>query len=174
MRPTLDLLSQYAAYHRDQRNIASHFVGVPLIVFAIGVLLAQPVLAVGSLSLTPAWVAWMLAATWYLRLGPLVLSAFTSLGVAVLIGLAQSVVQAGGSLLAWGVGVFVLGWAIQFVGHWYEGKKPAFVDDVIGLVVAPLFVTAEALFALGWRRDLLAQIEQRVGPSRLRDMARIG
>ena len=34
MRGATELLSQYAAYHRDRRNIASHFVGVPMIVFA--------------------------------------------------------------------------------------------------------------------------------------------
>ena len=38
MRTATDLLSQYAAYHRDRRNIVSHLVGVPMIVFAIGVL----------------------------------------------------------------------------------------------------------------------------------------
>lgn len=27
------LLSQYAAYHLDQKNIVTHFVGIPLIVF---------------------------------------------------------------------------------------------------------------------------------------------
>jgi len=32
MRAATDLLSRYAEYHRDQRNIASHFVGVPMIV----------------------------------------------------------------------------------------------------------------------------------------------
>jgi len=36
---------------------------------------------------------------------------------------------------------------IQFVGHWYEGRKPAFVDDIIGLLVGPMFVVAEALFS---------------------------
>ena len=35
-------LSQYAAYHRDRRNIATHFVGIPLIVFAVIVLLSRP------------------------------------------------------------------------------------------------------------------------------------
>jgi uncharacterized membrane protein YGL010W len=28
------------------------------------------------------------------------------------------------SWIAWGVGFFLVGWIIQFVGHWYEGKKP--------------------------------------------------
>ena len=39
-RPALTLLTQYATYHRDRRNIQTHLVGVPIIVFAIGVLLS--------------------------------------------------------------------------------------------------------------------------------------
>ena len=41
-RPARELLVQYARYHRDRRNIATHFVGIPMIVFAISVLLARP------------------------------------------------------------------------------------------------------------------------------------
>ena len=38
MKSLVDHLSQYAAYHRDPRNIASHFIGIPLIVVAVAVL----------------------------------------------------------------------------------------------------------------------------------------
>ena len=44
MRNATDLLAQYAEYHRDRRNIVSHFVGVPMIVFGVGVLLARATL----------------------------------------------------------------------------------------------------------------------------------
>jgi len=71
------------------------------------------------------------------------------------------------------VGGFVVGWVIQFMGHWYEGRKPAFVDDIAGLLVGPMFVTAEAMFMLGWNKPLLAEIERRAGPTMLRDLARI-
>ena len=71
MRPALDLLSQYAEYHRDRRNIVSHFVGVPMIVFAVGVLLARPGFVLGGVALTPAWVAFSLSAAWYLSRGDL-------------------------------------------------------------------------------------------------------
>ena len=27
-RPALDLMAQYAAYHRDKRNIVTHFIGI--------------------------------------------------------------------------------------------------------------------------------------------------
>ena len=66
--------------------------------------------------------------------------------------------------LAIGIGSFVVGWVIQFIGHYYEGRKPAFVDDLVGLLVGPMFVAGEVLFSIGWGRQLLAEIEQRVGP----------
>ena len=174
MRPAIDLLSQYALYHRDRRNIASHFIGVPMIVFAVGVLLARPAVGFGGLALTPAWVAFGLAAAWYLTRGALTLGLATSAAVGILILAAHHVGGSGiGAWLAWGIGFFAVGWVIQFVGHWYEGKKPAFVDDIIGLLVGPMFVVAEAMFMLGWGKPLLAEIERRAGPTHLRDLARI-
>ncbi|HWH83725.1 MAG TPA: Mpo1-like protein [Burkholderiaceae bacterium] len=169
-----ELLSRYAEYHRDQRNIASHFVGVPMIVFGVGVMLARPAFALGGLALSPAWIVFAAVVAWYLARGGPVLGGAVSLGVGVLMLLAHQVAYGGTmSWLGWGLGMFVLGWVIQFIGHWYEGRKPAFVDDLVGLLVAPMFVTAEALFMLGWNRPLLEEIERRVGPTMLRDLARI-
>lgn len=174
MRTALDLISQYAQYHRDRRNIVSHFVGVPMIVFGLGVLLARPAFVWGSLVLSPAWLVFATASAWYLSRGDLALGMAVSAVVGSLMLLAQTV--SGGSVagwLAWGLGFFVIGWLIQFIGHWYEGKKPAFVDDVIGLLVAPMFVTAEMLFAFGWNKAMLDEIERRAGPTVMRDMAKI-
>jgi len=174
MRTATELLAQYAAYHRDRRNIVSHFVGVPLIVFSIGVLLARPALSAGGLVVTPAWIAFAFAAAWYVTRGNAVLGIVASVVVAALLWLGQQV--SGGSVpvwLGWGLGFFAVGWVIQFIGHWYEGRKPAFVDDVIGLVVAPMFIVAEAMFMLGWNKPLLSEIERRAGPTTMRDMARI-
>ncbi len=174
MRNATELLAQYAEYHRDRRNIVSHLVGVPMIVFGIGVLLARPALAAGGVAVTPAWIAFAFAAAWYLTRGNAVLGVAVTAVVGMLIWLAQQV--SGGSVptwLGWGTGFFVVGWLIQFVGHWYEGRKPAFVDDIVGLLVAPMFITAEAMFMLGWNPSLLREIERRAGPTTLRDLARI-
>ena len=174
MRTATELLTQYAEYHRDRRNIVSHFVGVPMIVFGVGVLLARPAVEAGGLSLTPAWAVFAVTCAWYLTRGNAVLGVAVSGAVALLLWLGQQV--AGGSLsvwLAWGAGFFAVGWLIQFIGHWYEGRKPAFVDDIVGLVVAPMFIVAEAMFMLGWNKPLLSEIERRAGPTILRDIARI-
>ena len=171
MRNATELMVQYAAYHRDKRNIASHFIGIPLIVFSIGILLARPAFEAGGITLTPVWIVWLVATVWYLTLGNLALGIAVSVTNGVLIWLAQPFAAGSvASWLAWGIGTFVVGWVIQFVGHYYEGKKPAFVDDLLGLLTGPMFVTAEAMFALGWGKSLLAEIEQRVGPTKIRDL----
>lgn len=38
-----------------------------------------------------------------------------------------------------GVGLFILGWILQFIGHAFEGNKPAFFSNPIYLLVGPLW-----------------------------------
>ena len=60
------LMVQYAHYHRDRRNIATHLLGIPLIVLALGVWLAVPLPGTG---LTLAWAFWVASSVWYLSRG---------------------------------------------------------------------------------------------------------
>jgi len=170
-RPALTLLTQYATYHRDRRNIQTHLVGVPMIVFAIGVLLSHPVVPVAGMSLTPAWLVFLLSAAWYLTRGEFGLQVVVVAVMALLIGSAQVLGQSSPSWVAWGVGLFALGWVIQFVGHYYEGRKPAFADDLVGLLVGPMFVVLELLALAGFFKGLVGEVEGRAGPTRVRDLA---
>ncbi len=36
--------------------------------------------------------------------------------------------------------IFIISWAGQFIGHYIEGKKPSFLDDLRFLLIGPLFV----------------------------------
>lgn len=65
-----------------------------------------------------------------------------------------------------GIALFVVGWIFQTIGHIWEGRKPAFVDDLVGLLVGPLFVVAEFLFFFKIGKDLQSQIEGIAGPTR--------
>jgi uncharacterized membrane protein YGL010W len=171
-RSATELLTQYARYHRDRRNIATHFVGVPMIVFGVGVFLSGPSVTLNSVTLTAAWSVFALLSLWYLTRGALGLGAATTFGVGALILLAHRVGH--GSLanwLAWGTGFFAVGWLIQFVGHYYEGRKPAFADDIVGLAVGPMFVVLEMLAPLGLFKNLMADIERSAGPTFIRDLA---
>ena len=175
-RTATTLLQQYAEYHRDRRNILTHFVGVPMIVFGVAVLLARPSVALAGFNVTLAGLVFALAALWYLTRGALALGAAVSASMGLLVWLAHGV--SGGSVghwLAWGLGFFGVGWVIQFIGHYYEGKKPAFADDLVsllvGLLVGPMFVMMEGLAPLGLFKRLLRDVEAHAGATVLRDLA---
>ena len=163
MKTLTEQLSSYAAYHRDRRNIALHLLGIPLIFASIEMLLSRPAVAASGLTLTPAILISLLAGFFYLaldlRLGivmALVLAAGAWLGKAI-------AALPTAHWLGIGIGLFVVGWIVQLVGHLYEGRKPAFLDDLIGLLIGPLFVVAEIGFLLGLRRPLEAEIGARAG-----------
>lgn len=159
-------LTQYAAYHRDRRNIATHFVGVPMIVFSLILALATIVIPVASLAVTMAAVASLALGAYYLKLD-LVLGAAMALVLFLMCaGASEMTHRLGtGASLAWALAIFVVGWAIQFLGHRFEGVKPAFFDDVRQLFIGPIFVCAEAFFLFGARPELRRYIEDRVGPT---------
>lgn len=156
-------LTQYAAYHRDRRNIATHLIGIPVIVCAVAVLLSRVTLPLGGHD-------WPLSLPLVLGLGVFYLRLHLGLGLlmgALLAG-AFALGQWAAALppatwLALGLGAFAGGWVLQFVGHAFEGRKPAFVDDLMGLAVGPLFVVVEALFMLGLMRGLRDDIEAQLG-----------
>lgn len=159
----IEQLSTYAKYHRDPRNIATHLVGVPMIVFSVMVLLAGISFNVVGVTISVAMIGYVLTMGYYLRLNLIFGLLMCGLMGA---GLYFAQILASISTLAWlasGIGLFVVGWVIQFVGHYYEGKKPAFVDDLVGLLIGPLFVTAEVLFAVGLFSQLKQQVEQNAG-----------
>ncbi len=94
-------------------------------------------------------VASALAAVWYLRLD-LKLGLLMTVLLALFVSVGSQIAAI--SDMAWlggGIGLFVVGWALQFLGHHYEGRKPAFVDDLRSLLVGPLFVVAEGIVCAG-------------------------
>jgi len=155
MKTLQEQLSKYAGYHRDRRNVWTHFIGIPLIVVALTTLLSPLTLMgipieinghPGLLQVSVATALVLMASAYYLLLD-------VRYGLVMLLLLA----------LASGLGLFVVGWVFQFIGHHYEGRKPAFVDDLMGLLIGPLFVVAEAGFLIGLRRDVEAHVVSQAG-----------
>ena len=168
-------LTQYAAYHRDRRNIATHFAGIPMIVFAILLAATNAWVPLGPLSLTLAAIVAIAGCIYYFLLD-VVFGVTMALVLFVFCAAASELVartSAGISLGIAGV-LFAAGWGLQFLGHKFEGMKPAFYDDVAQLLIGPLFVCAEVFFLLGAKAGLRRFIEERVGPTVLRDRAHPG
>ena len=132
------LFDDYGAYHRDRRNLICHEIGIPLIVLGILALLRQVHIHVPNVDVTLAGIAILAAFVYYLSLGPAVRTA----AYVALAGMAALYLIA--IYLTWplALAAFVVGWIFQFVGHKYEGKAPAFLTNVLHLLVGPLWVAS--------------------------------
>lgn len=151
-------MSTYAAYHRHPVNKAIHFVMVPAIAWTL--IVALQLVPVGfSLAGTQVTVAMILVAAlliWYLLLdfaigvGAVVLFSLLQVSAIMLIdavGAAMSLWVAGG--------VFVASWVFQFLGHGvWEKRRPALMDNLFQVLVAPSFVIAELAFGMGFKKEL--------------------
>ena len=166
MKSLEENLTQYAAYHRDRRNIATHFVGIPMIVFAVLLALEPLSFSLAGWTVSAAALVSIIGCAYYLKLD-------WAMGLAMVVVLflmcaACSEIEprlGTGATLWTAAFFFTLGWALQFLGHKYEGMKPAFFDDVMGLAIGPLFVCAEVFFYFGGRPAVQRYIEERVGPT---------
>lgn len=157
---TLDeQMATYAAYHRNRWNKLTHFAGVPAIVFAILIPMAWVDFGAG-VNLARVFVAAVLI---YYFVLDAPLAAATTVAVAALLYAAE-LAAAQGALAGWiWFGAFFGGgWILQLVGHVFEGRRPALADNLFQIFIAPIFLVAEAFFALGFKRDILRRVEARL------------
>jgi uncharacterized membrane protein YGL010W len=122
------LFAEYGGYHTDPRNRICHEIGIPLIVLAIEALVrALPFGAIVALLVTAAVCVYYVTLAGTRAIG-------TVAGMLVLWYL--------GSFISWpwAIALFAVGWIFQFVGHAYEGKKPAFLTNLLHLLVGPLWI----------------------------------
>src|SRR5438552_524667 len=117
MRALPDLFTDYASYHQTRGNKIFHRFGIPLIMLSGLGLLAR----VGLWHITAGMILIALAEVIYLLLD-------WRLGALMLIVSAIFYV-AGAAIPFWiNVGLFILGWIFQFIGHSiYEHRQPAFL-----------------------------------------------
>ena len=137
-----------------------------MIVFALILALATIAFPLGTVTLTAATVLAAASLVYYVILDR-VLGVAMAIAYFLLCAGASEVTArlSTGATLGIALAVFVAGWALQFLGHKYEGMKPAFFDDAKQLLIGPLFVCAEAFFLCGGRPKLRRYIEERVGPT---------
>jgi len=153
-------LGIYSSYHRDPRNRATHFIGIPAIVFSLLVVLALWRFSFAGYDASAAWVVAILAVAGWIALDVTIGLAMLVIMIPMLL-IAEWIVHTYSATTAWIVFAvfFVGGWAFQLVGHVWEGKRPALVDNLFQAFIGPMFIMAEVLMALGLKRDLKAVID---------------
>jgi uncharacterized membrane protein YGL010W len=144
-------LATYASYHRDARNRATHFIGIPAIVFSILVPLAR----VSDSGISLAVLVGVLAVIGWITLDRVIGIAMIAM-VLPFVLIADWIARSYSSGTAWIVFAifFVGGWAFQLVGHVWEGRRPALADNLFQAFIGPMFIMAEILMALGLKQDL--------------------
>jgi uncharacterized membrane protein YGL010W len=155
MKTLKEQMHSYAAYHQDPRNKLSHFVGVPLVTFALFLFLSWFRFAYAAdAPFTAATIFYVVVFVYYLCLdrqvallqAPVTLTLLIVADRVALLPAVESVTVFGVSMIG--------GWIIQLAGHAIEGKRPALADNVMQIFNAPLFLTVEVMYLLGFRRDL--------------------
>ena len=144
-------LGNYSEDHRNPANILIHWICVPLILWTVIALLwVVPVPAMLGRAGLWAAVTMFAALSFYLRLsralGLAMFVAFVVLGL-ITEALYRSL---GPSMLMWlAIGVFVVAWIAQFVGHKVEGKRPSFLTDLAYLLIGPAWIVAKIMRRIG-------------------------
>jgi len=139
-------LATYASYHRDERNRATHFIGIPAIVFSILV----PLALVDVAGVSAATVVAIFALIGWIALDRTIGIAMIAMMLPMWL-VAEWIARTYGSGTAWIVFAvfFIGGWAFQLVGHVWEGRRPALAANLFQAFIGPMFIMAELLMALG-------------------------
>lgn len=150
-RPIDRWLGNYSEDHRNATNQVIHWLCVPVIVWtviaALWVIPVPPAIGKPGLWAGLALVAVM---AYYMRLSrPLALAMGVAL-IALMLLTHWLHGLLGASTLLWtAIGVFVLAWIAQFIGHQIEGKRPSFLTDLSYLLIGPLWLMSKAFRRLG-------------------------
>ena len=141
MRRVDTLLDNYSADHLNPTNQLIHVVCVPAIAWSVTAMLWAIPVPKGVLE-TGAWagLAMFFALLAYWKLSrPLAAGMLVAFALTVLLNRWIAATWGVMALLWLGVGVFVVAWIAQFVGHRIEGKRPSFLTDMVYLLVGPIW-----------------------------------
>jgi uncharacterized membrane protein YGL010W len=147
MRTVHEWFASYSSDHQNPTNSALHWICVPAILWsAIAALWTIP--SPGMLGVAGFWAILALAATlaFYFTLSRTL--ALCMLVVFVVFGWVASVAYAslGATNLLWlALGVFVVAWIGQFIGHAIEGRRPSFFTDLAYLLIGPAWLTGKLM-----------------------------
>ncbi|WP_394200096.1 DUF962 domain-containing protein [Shewanella waksmanii] len=155
MKSAVEQLAQYKSVHLNPKNIKTHFIGIPGIIWSLFVLLNLiPInlVAVNDFKINVAD-AFTIGVLIYYTILHLKLALGMVVFIIPVLYTSEMVAQTEYGLWI-AIVVFVVAWIFQLIGHKYEKAKPAFVEDLNQLLIGPFFLMAEVYFMLGWAKDL--------------------
>lgn len=136
-------LNQYGESHKNKTNKLIHWICVPSIFFSILALLSlinvpilEQWLAIENSNLASIFI--FLGLLFYLRLSYSMFIGITLFTMLCLKGI--FILDQVGYKFEVSLGIFIIAWIGQFIGHKIEGKKPSFFDDLKFLLIGPAWL----------------------------------
>lgn len=140
-----NLLKAYSESHQNTTNKLIHWFCVPVIFFSIyGLIRLIPVpnyFAEMSPFFNWANLAMYFALIYYVFLSIPLFLGFIVWTLFVVIMNEYLLSQLGETTFLWlSIGLFIIAWIGQFIGHKIEGKKPSFLKDIQFLLIGPAWL----------------------------------
>lgn len=140
MRALSDWLKAYGESHQNPINRKIHTIAVPGIYLSVvGLIWSIPSLNLGGIHINWVWLAVIPVWIFYFRLSLSVFMMMLGYTLAC-IGLiwAMEILQL--PVLYISLVFFGVLWMLQFIGHKIEGTKPSFYEDLLFLLIGPIWV----------------------------------
>jgi uncharacterized membrane protein YGL010W len=133
-----DYMAEYGESHQHPTNKLIHHICVPIIFFSVvGILKALPVPSSWPIYLDFSSIMTVIVLFFYLMLKNL--RVFVGMCLMILpMHILLEFLRPRFFLLS--LGLFLVGWIVQFIGHKIEGKKPSFFKDLFFLLIGPIWV----------------------------------
>lgn len=155
-------LKMYQEYHTNCWTKVSHFISVPLIIFSLLTLTSWVhILVPHFFDLPLAWILSIAALVYYFMMDITLAAVLTGVFLIfnLIISLAIKNEPSWVSLQVF-LYTYILGFILQFVGHFIEKKKPVLLDELRQFPFAPMCLAAEGFFYFGKMQTLKKAVEE--------------
>lgn len=134
--------TEYGTSHQNKTNQRIHKVAVPGIYFSIvGLVWCLPSFRFSGVDIEWLWLILMPVLFFYYGLSRRVFTIMSVFTLVCVIGI-EVLFQLGVNILNLSIGLFIILWVLQFIGHKIEGKEPSFFEDLQFLLIGPAWVFA--------------------------------
>ena len=143
-------LDQYGESHQNPTNKLIHWVCIPAIMVSLLGLLVSIPMPWSVAHINPATLFVAFAVGFYSLLSKRLMVGMAVVGFGCY---ALALALGGLPIPLWvtSLGIFVVAWIFQFIGHKIEGAKPSFFEDLQFLLIGPMWLLSFIYGRLGIR-----------------------
>ena len=132
------LLESYEKNHQNPVNEVIHIIAIPMIMFSI----------LGVTAAFDIFLEYILVGIvffYYLKLSKIA-ALLMLVWLLIYLGLVALLKP---HIIEISISLFIFGWVLQFLGHFIEGKRPSFFEDLRYFLIGPLFVVQKVISKFG-------------------------